>query len=114
MFWLVEDATLICDHGGRIKVEFSQEFVRIEDLRVLVAEDPEGRNIDVCPNVNPVIGLRSCLRTLSVKTGYSTFVRIGGKAVCLDTVRGLTDGSPPGLVNYKVVDPAQTLVGAGA
>lgn len=114
MFWLVEDATLICDHGGRIKVETSQDLVRIAERIVLVAKDPEGRDINVCPNVAPVIGLRPCLHTLAVKVGYSCFVRIEGRAVCLDSVTGLTDGSPPGVVSYKVVDPAQSLVGAGA
>lgn len=113
MRWLIEDATLICDHGGRIKVEVGQHWVRIGRRRVMVATDPQGRDIDVCPNVNPVIGLRPCLKTLAVKQGYSNFVRIGGRAVCLDSIRGLTDGSPPGVVDYKVVDPAQSLVRAG-
>jgi len=114
MFWLVEDATLVCDHGGRIENKPSQDWVRIAERRALVENDPEGRDIHACSNVNPVIGLKPCLHTLVVKEGYSTFVRIGGHAVCLDTVTGLTDGSPPGVVNYDVVDPAQTLVDAGA
>jgi hypothetical protein len=37
-------------------------------------------------------------------------VRIDGCAVCLDTVTGLTDGTPPGIVTYKVRSPGQTLV----
>lgn len=113
MRWLTEDATLVCDHGGRIQVEVSQNWVRIGRRRVMVATDPQGRDIRVCSNVNPVIGLRPCLHTLAVKEGYSSFVRIGGRAVCLDSVTGLTDGSPPGVVSYKVVDPAQALVAAG-
>lgn len=110
MFWLVEDATLVCDHGGRIENKPSQDWVRIAERRVLVENDPEGRDIRLCSNLNPVIGLKPCLHTLVVKEGYSTFVRIDGHAVCLDTVTGLTDGSPPGVVNYDVVDPAQSLV----
>lgn len=119
MRWLTEDATLICDHGGRIQLEPVQELVRIscadpdKPRRVLVAHDPEGRDISVCPNANPVIGLRPCLKTLAVKVGYSSFVRIEGRAVCLDSIKGLTDGTPPGTVSYKVVDPAQSLVEAG-
>ena len=29
-------------------------------------------------------------------------------------VQGLTDGTPPGLVNYKVLTPGQSLVAAGS
>jgi hypothetical protein len=113
MRWLVEDATLICDHGGRVAIDPVQALVRIEKRRVLVARDPESRSISACPNANPVIGLRPCLKTL-VAHGYSSFVKIQGRKVCLDSIRGLTDGSPPGTVNYKVVDPAQAFVSAEA
>jgi hypothetical protein len=48
-----------------------------------------------------------------VKQGYSDFVRIGGRKVCLRNIEGLTDGTPPGLVKYIVQSPGQTLVNAG-
>lgn len=113
MRWLTEDATLVCDHGGRVKIVPTQTLVRIRGRRVLVEPDPEGRSIAACPNVNPVIGLRPCVTTLKVKQGYSGFIRIGRQPVSLDSVSGLTDGSPPGTVRYTVVDPGQALVGAG-
>jgi hypothetical protein len=114
MRWLTRDATMICEHGGRIEVEYAQTLVRINGREVLVATDPEGRSIAACPSTNPVIGLRPCKTTLKVRQGYSDFIHIGGRAVCLDTVTGLTDGSPPGIVAYKVVEPGQTLLGADA
>lgn len=114
MRWLTQDATLVCDHGGRVGIDPSQALVRIAERDVLVAVDPENRPIAACPNMNPVIGLRPCLHTLAVKVGYSGFIRIQGHAVCLDSVEGLTDGSPPGVVAYKVVDPGQRLVEADA
>ena len=46
--------------------------------------------------------------------GYSTFLKIDGHKICLDTVRGLTDGTPPGVVEYKVRIPGQGLVAATA
>ena len=112
MRWLTRDATLICDHTGRVKVTFDQTLVTIKGREVLIATDPEGRDINLCPNVNPAIGMRACAKTLPVIQGYSTFITIKGNRVCLDSVRGLTDGSPPGIVNYKVTDPGQQLVGA--
>jgi hypothetical protein len=110
--FLTEQATLICDHGGRVSLAATQDFVRIEKKRILVQPNPENRSITGCPNSNPVVGILSCRHTLEVREGYSVLVRIGGRPVCLETVLGYTDGSPPRVANYKVVDPAQVFVGA--
>jgi hypothetical protein len=37
-------------------------------------------------------------------------LRIAGRRVCLETVTGLTDGTPPGTVKYLVRDPGQGFV----
>ena len=112
MLWLTEDAVLICDHGGRVAIKPTQTLVRIEDRQVLVQDNPEYRNIRHCPNTNPVVGLRACLNTLAVREGYSALLTIEGDPVCLDFVLGLTDGSPPGIVTYKVVAAGQPFVTA--
>lgn len=114
MFWLTEDCRQACDHGGHVVNRPSQDLVRIDKRRVLVANDPEGRSINTCPNLNPPAGMRPCKTTLRVLQGYSTLLKIDGRRVCLETVRGLTDGTPPGVVNYKVLSPGQHLVKAGA
>lgn len=114
MRWLTEDAILACDHGGGVSVTTTQDFVRIAKRIVLVEPNPEGRPIRGCPNTNPLAGIRPCLTTLKVKDGYSAFVRIAGRPVCLDSVRGLTDGTPPGVVNYKVRSAGQDFVEASA
>lgn len=111
MRWLTEDAVLVCDHRGRVDIQPTQTLVRVETRRVLVEDNPQGRGISRCPNVNPAAGIRACATTLRVREGYSEFIRIQGRPVCLDTVIGLTDGSPPGTVNYLVTDPGQRLVG---
>jgi hypothetical protein len=106
---LTEDADLRCDHHtGRVKIVATQSLVTVEGRRVLVESDPEGRPIKGCANVGPVI--KPCQLTLKVKTGYSDLLRIEGQRICLDTVRGLTEGTPPGVVHYKVVDPGQSWV----
>lgn len=114
MKWLTQDATLVCDHGGRVSIGTTQTLVRINGRLALIKPNPQSRSISACPNANPVMGLRPCLTTLVVKEGYSTFVTIVGQPVCLDTVTGLTDGTLPGTVNYRVVDPGQHLVAAGS
>ena len=72
------------------------------------SDDPEGRPIRFCPNYG--VGIKPCQRTLKVNQGYSTLLLIGGKRVALDSVRGLTDGTPPGVVEYVVRQPGQELL----
>lgn len=102
-------AILVCAHeSGIVGIVAGQSLVRLDGARALVRADPEGRPIVGCPNVGPTI--KPCTSTLPVQAGYSDFVRIEGRAACLDPVTGLTDGTPPGTVKYKVRSPGQTLV----
>ena len=109
---LVKEAILRCGHDGKVENVPSQEWVRVKGSPVLVDNDPQGRDISMCPHIG--INIKPCNKTLPVTNGYSTFIRIGGKAVCLDTVEGFTDGTPPGAVKYNVRRPGQTLVGSGS
>jgi hypothetical protein len=111
MFLLTEDAVLMCGHPpGTVDIRATQSLVTIEGRKVLVEKDPESRPIRGCPNTNPLAGIKPCLNTLPVQQGYSALLRIDGRRVCLDTVTGLTDGTPPGTVIYNVHDPGQKLV----
>ena len=109
MLLLTNDAVLVCMHVmGKVKNKPSQSFVTIAGVQVLVENDPEGRTIGGCPNVGATI--KPCTTTLKVSDGYSGLVRIGGRRACLDTVTGLTDGTPPGVVKYRVASPGQKFV----
>ena len=109
MFLLTENSVIVCAHQrGRIKNEPSQDFVTIEGKRLLVETDPEGRSISGCPNYGPTF--KPCSTTLKVKVGYSDFLSIDGKRVCLDSLSGYTNGTPPGVVKYKVDDVTQNFV----
>jgi len=110
---LTEDAKLVCGHElGKVVNKPTQDLVTIHHRRVLVENNPEGREIRLCPNVGATI--KPCQLTLQVREGYSGFMRVDGKRVCLDTVTGFTDGTPPGTIKYKVNDPGQDLVGGSA
>ena len=105
---LTQDAVLVCAHElGIVGIVGTQDWVTVSHRRVLVEADPEGRPIGGCPNVGPTI--KPCTATLPVRAGYSDFLRINGRRVCLDTVTGITDGTPPGTVKYKVRSPGQDL-----
>ena len=108
---ITEDAVLRCDHQGSVHNQPSQRLVTVTRKRVLVEIDPEGRTITGCPNIS--LTIKPCTSTLRVVEGYSSLMRVDRKRVCLDTVTGLTDGTPPGAVNYKVYQPGQTLVTEG-
>jgi len=107
MLVLTEDAKLFCKHSGRVSIAASQELVMVEGRRVLVEKDPEGRSISLCPNTVP---FKPCLTTLVVQKGYSEFIRVEEHRLCLDTVTGYTDGTPPGVVMYVVRDAGQSFV----
>jgi hypothetical protein len=111
MRFMTEDAIVVCDHQlGNVKgFAPAQSWVTVRNRRVLVEPDPVGRSIAGCPNVPPMG--KPCTTTLAVVQGYSALLTIDGRRVCLDTVRGLTDGVAP--VNYTVRDPAQQLVDSG-
>ncbi len=107
---ITREAVLRCGHDGRVQNRPSQQWVMVGRSPVLVDNDPEGRDISMCPNIG--INIKPCTHALKVARGYSTFVTIGGRSVCLDSVEGFTDGTPPGAVKYTVRDPGQGWVGA--
>jgi hypothetical protein len=107
---LTEDALLLCGHGGQVKVSASQSWVTVAGRHVLVATDPESCSISGCPNNIPAMGIKPCLTTLAVREGYSQLLRIDGHRIALDSVRGFTDGTPPGTVDYDVRNAGQPFV----
>jgi hypothetical protein len=112
MLILTEDAKLVCKHElGVVSIAATQNFVTINQRRMLVETNPESRKITGCPLTVP---FKPCLTTLKVRKGYSTFVRVAGDRVCLDSVVGLTDGTPPGTVEYIVSTPGQKFVGGSS
>jgi hypothetical protein len=110
---LTSGADLRCAHmNGIVKpIAASQSLVTIDGRPVLVESDPARRPILGCPNAGAMI--KPCTSTLAVTAGHSDLLTIDGQRVCLDTVTGLTDGTPPGVVKYRVVDPGQDWVEEG-
>jgi hypothetical protein len=98
-------SVVVCDHGAEVRNVASQDWVRIEGPSVLVDDDPQARAIVACPNMGPTV--KPCKTSLKVSKGYSSWIRIGSRAVVLDTLDGLTDGTVPGTVHYRVRDSRQ-------
>ena len=109
---VTERARIVCKHElGRAQLAPSQSLVWVQDQRLLVDNDPEGRPVRYCPNYG--VGIKPCLHTLAVQSGYSELLFISGRRVCLERLTGLTDGTPPGVVAYEVRDPGQDLARSG-
>ncbi len=108
MKWIVTTADIRCDHDGKVTNNPSQHWVEISGHPVLVDDDPQGRAIARCPNIGAT--MKPCAKTLRVAAGYSAWIRIDGQAVVLDTLDGLTDGTVPGTVHYRVRSPGQSFV----
>ncbi len=116
-YLLTDKARLVCQHKtGALVIFATQTLVRIAGSYVLVGGlikgDPEFQPILGCPNFG--LTIKPCTMSLKVKTGYSSFIFINGRPACLDSVSGLTDGTPPGIVNYEVARPGQDFVRAQA
>ncbi|MEO8395187.1 MAG: hypothetical protein ABI700_19475 [Chloroflexota bacterium] len=110
---ITEDALVVCAHElGKVNLKKLQDYVTINGHKMLVDNDPEQCSIASCPNIG--VSIKPCQHTLKVDTGYSTFIRIDGHRLCLDTVVGKTDGTPPGVVIYHVRQPGQDFVGGSA
>jgi len=106
---LSQDAVLMCKHvTGLVGIVPTQDWVTVEGRLFLVDDNPENRLIVGCPNYG--VTIKPCVKTLAVQEGYSGFLRVDGRRICLDTVTGLTDGTPPGMVKYEVRSPGQQLV----
>jgi hypothetical protein len=113
MFWLTDKALLVCIHEtGKVQISATQDLVFIDGMPVLIEPDPESRSISGCPLAPPL--MKPCLLTLPVRSGYSDLVTIQYKdaphRLCLDIIRGLTDGTPPGTYDYKVNYAGQVYV----
>lgn len=112
MRWITKQAKMVCAHElGVVVLSNAQDLVRIDGSPVLIDGDPEYRGIFGCPNMGPTI--KQCTCTLTATQGHSDFIRIGGRRVCLETITGLTNGTPPGAVKFGVRNPGQLFVKEG-
>lgn len=106
---LRSDAIVKCDHDALVDNAPSQDLVFVGGEPLLVATDPEGRDIDLCPN-RATIGVRPCTKTLGVESGYSALVFVRGASTVLSSLDGKTNGTPPTMVHYTCRHAGQVLV----
>lgn len=111
---LTSSSSLKCAHGGRVDIEPSQRWVRVNGDPVLVDPDTVGRPIHACPMATPANP--PCSKTVNANNSasFSALVRIDGHGVCLDTATGMTNWSKLAVIPYAVISAGQDLVSAEA
>ncbi|MEV8630888.1 hypothetical protein AB0395_04455 [Streptosporangium sp. NPDC051023] len=105
---LTTGASIGCGHGGTVQVVPGQRTLTVAGAPVLVAGDLEGKPITHCVPTAP--GAVPCTAVASVIGGSATTLSVGGHPALLDTLSGLTNGSPPGVLT--VLTPGQTVLQA--
>ncbi len=108
-YWLTKKGKVECLHpgAGTVEVATTQSFVKINGGKVNVMANTVGRPIAGCKHPAST-NSKPCTSTLSDNAAYSTFVRIGGKPPCFDSISGFTDSVPPS--SYKVSRAGQNFV----
>lgn len=107
---VVTDSALVnCAHVmGIVSLVPGQSLLYIGGRPALVQTQPIGRPIAGCPNVGMTI--KPCTSVVNVTGGWSDLAFVDGRPLCLDTLTGLTDGTPPGTVKYTVKNAGQGFV----
>jgi|SRR5689334_16855960 hypothetical protein len=101
------NATIMCPHGGRVVLAPHQMQVTVQGGAALCEPDLVGAPIAGCAQpVTP--SSKPCTLVVSTLPGSSSpKVTVGGRPVYLETLTGMTDGVPPGVI--QVVNPGTTV-----
>lgn len=107
---LNSEGIVICPHAGRVMLT-SRQFQVLAGAGYAMCED-DIVNAPIVGCAKPYAqGSAPCRRVVEVFPGStSVVVSVSGNGVCLETLKGLTDGIPPATVS--VAFPGQVVVEA--
>ena len=87
---LTNASIITCSHAATALLTSSAKL-KVSDSPVLLDGDPIPLKPGACTQVGS--GMTPCT-TLTIATGQSTKLKVGGKAVLLQSITGSTNGSP--------------------
>jgi hypothetical protein len=106
-FVLTESSTLLCAHAGAVRLTATQSKLTISGSKVLVEGDLIDAPIGACTTVpNPNSSTVKCLSVKSAEGGVAGKLKVNGKGVLLDEVKGQTSGTFGGQVQTWSVQTA--------
>lgn len=104
---LISNSNVTCGHLGKVQVSSSAKL-RVNGQPVLLKSSIENKTVANCGTVpNPNTGAKPCTKVIAVSTGEATKLKVGGKAVILDTLTGDTDGTVGGTPQKLLSGTAQ-------
>ncbi|HXQ45349.1 MAG TPA: hypothetical protein VN806_01970 [Caulobacteraceae bacterium] len=93
---LTMSSTVQCGHLGTVQVSSSTKLT-IGGVAVLVQAGVAGKSVLLCTTLPTAAGNKPCQTVSSVlPISLSQKLTAGGNPVVLDSLKGLTDGVPPG------------------
>jgi hypothetical protein len=93
---LTSNAVVLCSHGGKVNLIPKQMTVAVQGGMVMCEPDLIGSPITGCAQA-PSPTTKPCTAVVSTFPGGSSpKVLVSGRPAYLATVKGLTDGVPPG------------------
>src|SRR5690242_3991192 len=96
---LNSQAVVMCAHGGQVMLIPRQISVLLQGAPAMCEPDLLGAPIVGCA-LPPTPATKPCTTVVSTLPGStSPRVTAGGRPVYLDTLSGVTDGVPPGVVS---------------
>lgn len=91
---ITEQSSLACAHQGTVKPVASQAKLKVAGAAVLVTGDLKGKPISLCKTLpDAVHGMAPCLAITSEEGGVASKLKVAGKAVLLETIKGQTNGT---------------------
>jgi hypothetical protein len=92
------NALITCIHMGKLMLVPKQQKVLVGGAPALGIGDVAGTPIVGCPQAGP--GIKPCTTLVSAIPGVSTSLKvlISGQPALVQTIQGMTDGVPPGMI----------------
>jgi hypothetical protein len=89
-----------CGHGpGKVTLGSGASKLQVNDKAVLLKNDVDAKKVSGCTTVTDTSkSLQQCGEA-SVATGTASKLTVGGAAVLLESLKGKTDGKPPGVLS---------------
>jgi hypothetical protein len=100
-FVLTENSTLTCAHKGTVQLVATQSKLTVKGSKVLIDGDLTSAMISGCATVpDPNTSTVQCLSITSAEGGVAGKLKVNGKGVLLEEVRGKTSGTVGGPTNF--------------
>jgi hypothetical protein len=113
---LTTDSSVTCGHKGKVRTE-GAKLLKVNGKPVLLESGvvrkaiPGPPDPDACTTVEDTSkGTKKCGSVQSLMAGQAKKLTVKGSPVLLDTLKGTTDGTPPGTLEVSVEHEKLTAV----